>query len=159
MRPLRGRIGINMKNAIFTGSFDPITIGHYDIIRRAAAIFPKVFVAVTINNEKRYMFDEKERLEMVKKACESLGNVEILFCEGLVSKLAAEKDAVFVKGVRNSVDFAYEYEMASISKEISGVETFLIPADPKLAFVSSTFVREMIKHKNNPERYIGRGKN
>lgn len=147
-----------MANAMFTGSFDPITIGHYDIIKRAAAVFTKVFVAVTVNSEKNYMFDDKDRFEMVKTACDNLKNVEVIFCEGLVADLAREKKAVFVKGVRNSIDFAYEYEMASISKEISGVDTFLIPADPKLAFVSSTFVREMIKYGNDPERYIGRGK-
>ena len=146
-----------MANALFTGSFDPITIGHYDIIKRAAVIFENVFVAVTINSEKSYMFSDDDRLEMTKKACSDLANVEVIFCSGLVAVLAKEKDAVIVKGVRNAVDFAYEYEMASISKEISGVETFIIPANPKLAYVSSTFVREMIKYGNKPERYIGRG--
>lgn len=146
-----------MANALFTGSFDPITIGHFDIIKRAAMIFDKVFVAVTINSEKSYMFSDDDRLNMAKTACADLANVEVIFSTGLVSVLAKEKNAVIVKGVRNAVDFAYEYEMASISKEISGVETFLIPANPELAYVSSTFVREMIKHGNRPERYIGRG--
>ena len=146
-----------MVNALITGSFDPITIGHYDIIKRAADIFEKVYVAVTINSEKSYMFSDDDRLKMTKTACSDLANVEVIYSSGLVAVLAKEKEAVIVKGVRNAVDFAYEYEMASISKEISGVETLLLPANPELAYVSSTFVREMIKHGNKPERYIGRG--
>lgn len=146
-----------MANALITGSFDPITIGHYDIIKRTAKIFEKVYVAVTINSEKNYMFNDNDRLEMAKTACTNLVNVEVIYNSGLVAVLAKEKNAILIKGVRNAVDFAYEFEMASISKEISGVETFLIPANPEFAYISSTFVREMIKYGNRPERYIGRG--
>lgn len=147
-----------MKNAVFTGSFDPITIGHYDIIKRISGIFEKVYVAITVNSEKKYMFDDEQRFEMVKKTCDGLLNVEVLNYNGLIAELAREKDAVIVKGVRNSVDFAYEYEMSNINREISGVDTFLLPAKPELSFVSSTFVREMVKYGNNPENYIGKGR-
>lgn len=147
-----------MKNAVFTGSFDPITIGHYDIINRIAIIFDKVYIAVTTNSEKNYMFDGNQRYEMVKKACVNLANVEVIDYNGLIAELAKNKQAIIVKGVRNSVDFAYEYEMANINREISSVDTFLLPAKPEFSYISSTFVREMIKYGNNPEKYIGRGK-
>ena len=145
------------KKALIAGSFDPITIGHMDIIRRTAAVFDKVFVVITENSEKVYMFDKQSRLDMAKHACEDLSNVEVLIHEGLVAELAKSKSAVIIKGVRNSVDFAYEYSLSSINKEISGVDTFLIPANPEFAHISSSFVREMLKYGKNAEKYIGNG--
>jgi len=146
------------KNALVAGSFDPITIGHMDIIRRTAKVFDKVIVVITENSEKAYMFDKQSRLDMAKHACEGITNVEVVIYEGLVAELAKEKSAVIIKGIRNSVDFAYEYSLASINKEIAGVGTFLLPADPEFAHISSSFVREMIKYGKDAAKYIGNGK-
>lgn len=144
--------------ALCTGSFDPITIGHYDYIRRAAAIFDKVVVAVSVNTEKRYMFSAESRVRFVKQAFSAFPNVSVTVDDGWVADLAAEWGAdVIVKGVRNGTDLDYEYSIACVNQRISGTETFFIPSAPEYSFISSTMVREMIKHGKDYAPYIPEG--
>ena len=107
-----------MKIAIYPGSFDPITLGHLDIIRRAALCFDKVFVCVMDNCDKKsHMFPAEKRLEMLRRSVEELPNVEAELYRGLLADYAREKGGhVIVKGLRNATDFDLEYQMAAINR-------------------------------------------
>lgn len=135
--------------AFIPGSLDPVTRGHVDIIRRAAALFDKVIVAVTVNAEKNSgMFTASERLEILKCAVRDIENVECLLCDTLASDFARGHGARwYVKGVRSATDFDYEYSLANITKHFDAdIETILLPADPTLAHISSTYARERIRY-------------
>jgi pantetheine-phosphate adenylyltransferase len=143
--------------ALIPGSFDPITLGHVNIIERAAKKFDKVFVAVMNNDSakhfkglcsKTYMFDMQERTELVRLSVAHIENVEVVCSSGLLVDLFDEVGAsVIVKGIRNSADLEYEMIHASKNKEYnSRVETLFLPASDKLSSISSTSVREHLKN-------------
>lgn len=136
------------KVGIVPGSFDPITLGHVNIIERAAELCDKVFVAVMINSDKEYMFELSERERIARAALASFDNVFVISSSGMLYELCAELCAdVIVKGVRNDVDRAYEEKMAAFNKEhYPEAETLLLDADPALIKMSSTFVRELIRN-------------
>ena len=137
------------KIALIPGSFDPVTKGHVDIVRRAAKMFDKVIVAVMANAEKQKgMFSPQERLEILRCALRDIENAECLLCTGLASDFAVEQGAFyFVKGLRNATDFDYEYSIANIMKKFDRrIETVFLPADPTLAHISSTYARERIRY-------------
>ena len=148
-----------MKIAIYPGSFDPITLGHLDIIRRAALCFDKVFVCVMDNCDKKsHMFPAEKRLEMLRRSVEELPNVEAeLYC-GLLTDYAREKGGhVIVKGLRNATDFDLEYQMAAINRGIwAELETVFLPASVEYQHFSSTMVREMIRYRQPLEKYVPR---
>ena len=146
-----------MSKAIYPGSFDPITLGHLDIIRRAAACFDKLYVCVMVNSEKKnHMFTAEERVELIRASVEGLDNVEVESCSGLLADYAASRGAnVLVKGVRNATDFDQEYQMASINRGIRPeLETMLLPARGAYQHFSSTMVREMIRYGQPMEQYV-----
>lgn len=143
--------------AMITGSFDPVTRGHADLIRRAARMFDVVYVALMSNGEKDSsgggMFTYGERLAMLEAACadlagEGITNVKAELCVGLSSAYAAERGVKYiVRGVRSASDFDYESSLAAIMKRFdSDLETVMLPAEPSIACVSSTYVRELIKY-------------
>jgi len=138
------------KKAIIPGSYDPATKGHVDLIKRAAKIFDEVHAVVMINAEKRNtgMFSPEERLLILESATRDIPNVRCAVCCGLTSDYTKENGIGFIaKGVRNATDFDYEYSLAEIMKHFhEGIETVLIPAEPSLSYVSSTYVRERIRH-------------
>ena len=131
---------------IVPGSFDPITNGHVSVIKRAAELCERVYVAVMINSEKEYMFSLEERLEIAKAACEGMSQVDVISSEGMLYELARELSAeVIVKGVRNDVDREYELRMAEYNREHNpAVTTVLLEAESGLTDVSSTAVRKII---------------
>ena len=137
-----------MKTALITGSFDPVTVGHADIIKRAAEIFDSVTVALCHNSEKKYMFSLEEREKLLKLATSDLDNVNVAICRGLVADLAAEVGAsVIVRGIRNPADSAYELDMATINRGLcSHPETVFLPSKPEYLHISSSYVRDMIKY-------------
>ena len=137
---------------IVPGSFDPITNGHISVIRRAAELCERVFVAVMINSEKEYMFSLEERLEIAKAACEGMPRVSVISSRGMLYELAHELSAeVIVKGVRNDVDREYELRMAEYNREHNPeVTTVLLEAESELAEVSSTAVRKIICENREP---------
>lgn len=144
--------------ALCTGSFDPITVGHYDYIRRTALMFDRVVVAVSANTEKKHMFDAESRVRFVKEAFADFPNVSVVTDEGWVADLAAQHGAdLIIKGVRNGTDLDYEYTIACVNKAVNGVETFFVPSAPEYSFVSSTMVRELIKHGKDYAPYIPQG--
>ena len=146
-----------MRTAICSGSFDPITLGHLDIIRRAAACFDRVCVCVSPNAEKKnQMFTPEEKLLLVRTAVEDLPNVEAELWPGLLADFAVDHGATaIVRGVRNTSDFDVEYQMALINQGIHpGLETMLLPASASYQHFSSSMAREMIRYGQPLEQYL-----
>ena len=146
-----------MKTAICSGSFDPITLGHLDVIRRAAAIFDKVCVCVSPNAEKKnQMFTPEQKLLLVRTAVADLPNVEAELFPGLLADFAVDHGAnVIVRGVRNVTDFDVEYQMALINRGIHPeLETLLLPASAEYQHFSSSMIREMIRYRQPLEKYL-----
>lgn len=133
-----------MTTAVCPGSFDPVTLGHLDVIGRAAAVVDRLVVAVGRNSGKRSLFDVAERVEMLVEVCAPLANVTVEEFDGLlVDFCVAHGAAVVVKGLRGASDTDYEVQMAQLNRRLSGVETLFLPTAPELSFVSSTRVREL----------------
>ena len=133
-----------MKTAVCSGSFDPITLGHLDIIRRSAACFDKVYVCVSPNAEKKnQMFTPEEKLLLVRTAVAELPNVEAELFSGLLADYAVRRGAAaIVRGVRNTSDFDVEYQLALINQDIHpGLETMLLPASAAYQHFSSSMAR------------------
>lgn len=149
-----------MKRVLIPGSFDPITVGHYDVIKKCAGMFDEVYVTVFKNTEKggRGIFDENDCFEMVKAAVRDLDNVHADITDRLVVDYAREKNIdIIVKGIRNTLDFEYEYDLYVINLDIGNYETLFVPACPKYRHISSTFVRDMIKYGRDITPYVPDG--
>ena len=136
-----------MATALCPGSFDPVTLGHLDIIERTARHFDDVIVAVIRNPQKsKSLFTLEERQEMLREVTAHLGNVQIEFFKGLLVDFAKENGAeAIVKGLRAMTDFDYELQMAQMNHELSGIDTFFISTSPQYSFLSSSLVREVAK--------------
>ena len=120
-----------MRRAVCPGSFDPVTNGHLDIVRRAAGLFDEVVVAVGTNVSKNRLFTPEERIAMVRRACDDLPNVSVEGFDGLVTAFCTEHAATaIVKGLRAASDFDYELRMAQMNSSLTGVETVFIPTSP-----------------------------
>lgn len=134
--------------AVVAGSFDPVTSGHLDLITRAARLFDEVWVAISANAEKKNLFPAEVRETLVRLAVGDLPNVRVAQCDGLVSDFLREKNArILVRGARNTTDFDYEYDLAGIMRRFDpAFETVILPTDPALAAVSSTYVRELLRY-------------
>ncbi len=134
-----------MKTAIYPGSFDPITLGHLNIVRRAAQIFDKVVVCVMKNQAKTPLFSIEERVELTRKAVARLPNVEVATTDMLLAEYAKSYEgAVIVKGLRAVSDFDYEFQIALINKKMNPeLDTLFLTACEKYTFLSSTVVKEM----------------
>ena len=145
-----------MKTAVCSGSFDPITLGHLDLIRRAAQCFDKVYVCVSPNAEKRnQMFTPEQKLRLVELSVADIPNVEAELWPGLLADYAVEKDAVIVRGLRNTTDFDVEDQLASINADIHpGLETVLLAASAEYRHFSSSMIREMIRFGQPLEKYL-----
>ena len=146
-----------MRTAICSGSFDPITLGHLDVIRRAAACFDRVCVCVSPNAEKRnQMFTPEQKLLLVRTAVADLPNLEAELFPGLRADFAVDHGAnVIVRGVRNVTDFDVEYQMALINRGIHPeLETMLLPASAEYQHFSSSMIREMIRYHQPLEKYL-----
>lgn len=146
-----------MSVAIYPGSFDPITLGHLDIIERAAACFEKIYVCVMVNCDKKQpMFTREKRLELIQKAIAHIPNAEAELFSGLLADYAREKGArILIKGVRNMTDFDSEMQMARINRGIEPtLETLLLPASAEYEHFSSTMAREMIRYNQPLEKYV-----
>jgi pantetheine-phosphate adenylyltransferase len=136
-----------MRRAVCPGSFDPPTLGHLDIVRRATTLFDEVVVAVGVNVSKNRLFSADERLEMLRQGVEGLDNVRVEGFTGLITTFCREVEAsAIVKGLRSGTDFEYELQMAQMNTHLTGVETVFVPADPAYGFVSSSLVKEVASY-------------
>lgn len=133
--------------AVFAGSFDPLTVGHLDIVRRVSALFDEVWVLLAVNASKRYMFSEEARLEMVRKAVSQFSNVKAESFDGLTVNFAKRVGAKYlVRGIRNAADVDYEQTVAWNNKVLCPeCETVFLSSAPEHLMVSSSVVRELLK--------------
>ncbi len=147
-----------MKIAVYPGSFDPITLGHLNIIKRASRMFEKVYVCVAVNSAKRPTFSMEEREEFVRRVTTKYGNVEAVSFDGLLVDFARSVDAGFiVKGLRAVSDFEMEFQIALLNKKLAPwVETVFLTADEKYTYLSSTIAREMAAYNADISRIVPR---
>ena len=144
-----------IRTAVIPGSFDPITMGHLDIIERAASMFDRVYVTAFSNADKKgSMFTSEEKLHMLRLATAHLDNVTCSVEGGLTAVFAKEHDAVIVKGIRNGTDLDYEMTMYGINRAVEDVDTLFIPAKQEYMHISSTFVREMLRYEHDFEGLV-----
>jgi len=135
-----------MVKAVFPGTFDPPTVGHLDVITRAAAAFDELIVATGVNQSKNRLFGPQERIEMLTELVEPFPNVRVGSFEGLVVDYCrAEGAEVMVKGLRSAADYDYELQMAQLNRRMTGVDTFFLPTAPEHAFISSSWVKEIAR--------------
>ena len=150
---LRGKMN---KICVYPGSFDPITLGHLDIIKRAAALFDTVSVCILINNKKKCMFSLDERLNMIKEACKDIPNAKVSSYDGLLVDYAKSINAkAIIRGLRAISDFEAELQMANINKQLCPeIETFFMATNPGLSFVSSSAVREIAEFGGDFSKFV-----
>jgi len=133
-----------MSRVVCPGSFDPVTLGHLDVIGRAAALVDEVVVAVGSNMSKRAWFTPEERVVMLREACAEWSNVVVTLFDGLLVDFCRSAGAAAIaKGLRSAADFDYELPMAQMNARLGGVDTLFVPTSPQWSFVSSSLVREV----------------
>ena len=137
-----------MSVAIYPGSFDPVTLGHLNIIKRAALCFDTLIVCVMINSKKRGMFTPEERVELIRRVVCQLPNVEVDASSVLLAEYARQRKArVIVKGLRAVSDFESEVQMAVVNRKLNpNVDTMFLPSNEKYTYLSSTVVKEMVRY-------------
>ena len=148
-----------MKIAVFPGSFDPITIGHTDLVERALPLFDKIIVAVGVNSTKRYLFSLEQRMEWLNKVFESEPRVDVDYFENLTAHYCKRIGANFLlRGLRNSSDFDYEKTISQLNHIVGdGIETVFLIAQPELSHISSTIVREIIVGGGDAKPFVPKG--
>lgn len=135
-----------MRTGVLTGSFDPFTKGHENLVRRALNLFDQVVIVISRNGEKRGFLPEQVRLESIW-ACFPQKNVQVVLLEGLLAEFVHQfENPVLIRGARNGSDFDYESQLRAINLELGGVDTVILPATGSLAHVSSTYARELIRY-------------
>lgn len=147
-----------MRIAVFPGSFDPITLGHYDIVERASPLFDKIIIAIGQNSQKKYMFSLEQRKEFIKKTFENFPNVEVDSFEGLTIDYCRGKNVNFIlRGLRNPADFEFEKAIAQTNRTLTQenkIETIFLLTSAGKSFISSSIVREIISFKGNYELLV-----
>lgn len=144
-----------MNVAVFPGSFDPITIGHVSIVRRALPLFDRVIVALGTNSSKKSLFPVEQRLGWLKTTFADLPQVNVVAFEGLTADLCKrEKARYIVRGLRNGTDHDYERAIALMNHAMTGVETVFLPAEPGHAHISSSIVRELVANKADISAFV-----
>lgn len=145
-----------MSIAVYPGSFDPITNGHLDIIKRSSKIFSKIIVAVLINIDKKGFFSIEERKELIEEATKGLENVEVVSFNGLLVDFMKEKQAkIIIKGLRNSIDFEYEHQMALMNKKLDeNVETLHMSTNPEYSYISSSAIKQIVNFGGEIKEFV-----
>ncbi len=134
-----------LRTAVYSGTFDPVTLGHLDVVSRAAGLFDQIVIAVAMAHHKKTLFGIEQRVELVEAACRDLPNVTVLPFDGLIVDFCEAQEATaIVRGIRNLADFDYEAQMAAMNRKLNpDVETVFLLPDAPLACISSTLVRQI----------------
>lgn len=142
--------------AVFPGSFDPITVGHVDIVERALPLFDKIIIAVGVNTQKKYLYALETRLSWLKKVFKDEVKIEIASYHGLTINFCKERHAKYIlRGIRSAADFEYEKTIAHLNNAMdTDLETILILSKPELSSISSTIVREIIKGNGDVSKFV-----
>ncbi|MEX0968613.1 MAG: pantetheine-phosphate adenylyltransferase [Bacteroidia bacterium] len=145
--------------AIFPGSFDPITLGHLDILERAADLFDEIIVAIGINTTKQYMFPLEKRKEMIAEALKHKPHIQVETYQGLTVDYCRHRGAKFIlRGLRSARDFDHESAIAGMNRGLnSGIETIFLISSPQYTHISSTIVREILKNKGDVSGFVPPG--
>ena len=143
------------KKAIFPGSFDPITIGHVEIIEKSLEIFDEIIIAIGSNSEKKYMFSKNQRLNFINEYFQKKQKVKVITYNDLTYRLCKKLDVEYiVRGVRNILDFEYEKNMAEFNRNLGQIETIIITSSYKNSHISSSLVKELIKNNSDFEHLV-----
>lgn len=147
-----------MKRAIFPGTFDPFTIGHYSVVKRALTFMDEVIISIGINESKRTCFPTGKRVEMIRKLYADEPRVKVEAYDGLTIDFALRcKAQVIIRGIRTVRDFEYEETIADVNRKLSGIETILLFTEPELTSVSSTIVRELLQFGKDVTPFLPEG--
>ena len=144
-----------MNRAVFPGSFDPITLGHVDIIKRATKIFDEIIVAIGINNEKKYLFSNDVRIKFIEDTFIKEPKIKVKKYKGLTINFCKKNNInTILRGVRNPSDFEFEKAIAHTNYKLSGVETVFLITNPEFSYISSSIVREIIENNGNYQKLV-----
>ena len=144
-----------MKRAVFPGSFDPITLGHLDIVERSIPLFDEIIIGVGTNSEKKYMFSLKKRIDFIEETFSNYNKISVSQYEGLTIDFCKKIQADFIiRGLRNPADFEFEKAIAHTNRKLSGIETVFMLTAAKTSFISSSIVREIISNQGDYTRLV-----
>ena len=147
-----------MRRAIFPGTFDPFTIGHYSIVTRALTFMDEVTIGIGINENKNTYFPIEKRVEMIQKLYKNEPRIKVMSYDCLTIDYAKQVGAQFiVRGIRTVKDFEYEETIADINRKLAGIETILLFTEPELTCISSTIVRELLSYNKDISMFIPEG--
>lgn len=147
-----------MNKGLFVGSFDPFTIGHASIVRRALPLFDHIIIGVGVNERKKYMLSAEERVKRIKRLYANEPKIEVKAYSDLTIDFARREQATYIiKGVRSVKDFEYEREQADVNRLLSGVETIFLYAEPQLSSISSSMVRELQHFGRDISEFLPKG--
>ncbi len=139
-----------MRRAIFPGSFDPVTLGHIDIIERGVTLFDELIIAIGINADKKYMFSVEERMQFIAEAFKDEPKIKVVSYKGLTVDFAKEIGADFIlRGLRNPADFEFEKAIAHTNRDLYPIETVFLLTAAKTSYISSSIVRDVIRNGGN----------
>ena len=144
-----------MKRAIFPGSFDPLTLGHYDIIERGAKLFDEVIIAIGVNADKKYMFTLEQRKKFIEKAFANNNRVKVVTYKGLTVDFCKEINVDFIlRGLRNPADFEFEKAIAHTNRDLAPIETVFLLTSAKTSYISSSIVRDVIRNNGDYTKLV-----
>lgn len=144
-----------MNRAIFPGSFDPITLGHYDIIKRSLGLFDEVIVAIGINADKKYMFNIEERQQFIEEAFKDEPKVKVVSYQGLTVDFCLKNNVQFIlRGLRNPADFEFEKAIAHTNRDLAPIETVFLLTSADTSYISSSIVRDVIRNNGNYKKLV-----
>lgn len=136
-----------MRKAVFPGSFDPITMGHYDIIERGVTLFDEVILAIGVNSDKKYMFSLEQRMKFLEETFKDEPKIKVMSYKGLTVDFCKEQDSEFIlRGLRNPGDFEFEKAIAHTNRKLSGIETVFLLTSSGKSYISSSIVRDVIRN-------------
>ncbi len=136
-----------IRKAVFPGSFDPITLGHVDIIERALPLFDEIVIAIGVNATKSYMWTLEERIEKIEAAFKGISKIKVTSYQGLTADFCkTEKAQYILRGLRNTADFSYEQTIAQANEKVNGVDSVLLISNPEYSYISSSIVRDIARH-------------
>ena len=144
-----------MKRALFPGSFDPLTLGHYDIIKRGIKLFDEVIVAIGVNSAKKYMFSLEDRKRFIEEAFKDEPGIKVAVYEGLTVDFCQEIGVQFIlRGLRNPADFEFEKAIAHTNRDLAPIETVFLLTSAGTSYISSSIVREVIRNNGDYTKLV-----
>ena len=144
------------KTALYPGSFDPITLGHTEVIERSAQMFDKIYIGVGTNTNKKYLYSKEQRVQFLKEIYKNNSKVEVVSFDGLTVDLCRDLDCeVIVRGIRSTTDMEYERAIAESNQKLNDkIETIFLFSDPQVSSISSSIVRELIRNHADVSRFV-----